>query len=1330
MLSLLSTAVSFDPVLAGDPVTEAPHAKVYSNDLPFLGGEGIGAGDWNSSTNEVRVPGPGCGFEYQHPTNASIKATYTHHGYAESHWAGWLYILMRATDGNVSPTDGFTNRGYEIIWRGDGSTYFHKNGADLSAHVLTSAGNYQWGGSYETEFTTVDLSDGSVRVKFTVNGVSVVDYVDSDSPILEGDRYAAYTDQHTFSVLGDGLKISTPCISKVSSPVGSENFPWASYEDGKILTLASGAAGTGWSGVVFPCQTSGNNGYSVKVTPKQLAGSINLGIGWKNGPHDYNRPNITGEWGWETVGYLLEWERWGTLTLKRGQTSLVSVAGPAFVVDEEKSFSMAMCGFDGGSTRITVLLDGQIKLNYWDIPSAENAPIPCPKGGLGKTPGDLMTTAPIFSFWTAAEIDVTQEADLANKTIIQPQLGAPSFTGSQTIGPNGDVSSLGDGSLLWPTEIENTKVSFDLTPSGSDGSFGILLGYRGNTAALPDDDSWTRKGYEVEIRQNGSISLAKASSILAEGSPLSAFSLVAEGTYRVTASLADIGNAGLIEVAIDDVVILRYVDAESPLLGAFEFGLTCDGITGSATAANVNLPVVITPESLVVGVSKTLSYENPQAGDVVTYAIDATKSTATGTIEDDQVTATSEGNLYVYCVVNGIVGQSKRIVCEEPTIVLSGVPDHYVIGSGAEIKAIASLSDERALSSVTYEIAEGSQLATIDEEGNVTVTGIGQIRIQATIKDTNGFTFVSEAPLGVFVAKPMISLEDVSPMKTGQERVLSAEVNAEIPDGDGFAYQITAGSDCASLGGNTLTATKEGSCTIKVTFATGKPYETIELFEINVIAAKILSLPHGPIIVGDGTGFVKAGLSDGSDGTSVTYHVENGTGKAQIDEQTGEITYVAAGTVFVWAEVDGAITQKATLVLNPQVTLGNALAMVVGGERTLGYHANCELPNEDITLFYEVISGGDLVDLDTVTGECKALAIGVVSLRVHVIGETFSAVSPVISMSIENPIVVVTSPVRDMFVGQDQTIQATLGNGEIKEQAKSIQVIEGGDFVTVDGTNIHATAEGRVKIRVIINGVKGVTHEIVISQPSVMVVAGDMQLNDTQTLECLFLSQDFIPTSLVFELVNTDPSVATLEGNVLHSGNKTGDITIKVTVDGVLTQTTTIHVESAVSLHGVTDGAEYTVGAQVELSYFDAEDSGAKPEYHVVSGNAEIKIVDGKAFLQINGEGDIVLEVVVNGVSSRRITVKGAKPPEPPASSSDEGSSSDPISSSASEESSSGESSSVASSSETPQPQPSGGNNNVGMIVGIALGAVLGAAIATVTAVLIIKGRGHKNDVK
>jgi hypothetical protein len=369
-----ASAINSFEVRADDP-TPVEHADLYSNECVYRGGEGA---TWNPSTNEVTVPSAGTGFEYDAPTNASIKATYTHHGYADSHWAGWLNIAMRATDSDVTPTNGFTNSGYSLAWRGDGTTLFYKNGVQKDV-VAAGAGVYQWGGSYQTEFSTINLSDGSVHVKFKVGETVVVDWIDNDSPILEGTVYASWTDQHNYSVLGCDIIPET--VKNLSAPI-AHNAASIVYEE---ISCAGGA-----SGVSYGYEAGGSQGWTAPFRVNEAAGGTVFSIGAKEAVISK-----------ETPCYFVEMDQWSNLTLGRGDSetpvALVNGVKSNFVVGEIVNVSFRMTDYKNGDTCVTFWYDGAIKFNYWDKKTVENTPVQCnPETG---THEELMTYGNIWTGW-------------------------------------------------------------------------------------------------------------------------------------------------------------------------------------------------------------------------------------------------------------------------------------------------------------------------------------------------------------------------------------------------------------------------------------------------------------------------------------------------------------------------------------------------------------------------------------------------------------------------------------------------------------------------------------------------------------------------------------------------------------------------------------------------------------------------------------------------------------------------------------------------------------------------------------------------------------------
>jgi len=372
-----ASAINSFEVRADDP-TPVEHADLYINECVYSGGEGAG---WNSSTNQATVPGGGCGFEYGVPTNAKTKATFTIGSGAS--WANWIYVRMRATDADVSPTNGFTNAGYCLEWRGNGEFNFTKNGAN-KGYVYVSGLAYQNnGGSFSVEFSTIDYSDGSVHVDITINETPVFNYVDDADPILSGTVYAVSGDGPSVSVTGTDLTL--PSLKSLSAPT-AHNAAAIVYEE---VSFAGGSGGAS-----YHYEARGSQGVSFPFRIDSAGGSGGMAFGAKADVMGGNTPC-----------YYLSFEQWGSFTLRKGKTEspyytdLASGAGVPLSPEAkyESTIGFRMTDFGGGDTCVTVWLGGSIIYNYWDKKTETNTPIACnPINAEGE---DALTYVNLWTDW-------------------------------------------------------------------------------------------------------------------------------------------------------------------------------------------------------------------------------------------------------------------------------------------------------------------------------------------------------------------------------------------------------------------------------------------------------------------------------------------------------------------------------------------------------------------------------------------------------------------------------------------------------------------------------------------------------------------------------------------------------------------------------------------------------------------------------------------------------------------------------------------------------------------------------------------------------------------
>ena len=404
----------------------------------------------------------------------------------------------------------------------------------------------------------------------------------------------------------------------------------------------------------------------------------------------------------------------------------------------------------------------------------------------------------------------------------------------------------------------------------------------------------------------------------------------------------------------------------------------------------------------------------------------------------------------------------------------------------------------------------------------------------------------------------------------------------------------------------------------------------------------ILTYPATPVIVGGENPVFEAGYLDPlAPVASKAFFAVNKTGKGTIGQSSGVFTPIAAGTVDVYAVVDGVETERYEVHVLPKINVKSVLPLAVGGERYLGYEANCDLPaQEDIVVTYELKEPSDVVEFEAATGYVKGLKTGGFFVRVKMVADSFLVYSDYDEIQVEDAFVVFKNPVRNMAVGDTQEFVVTLGNDEVKKTSASIVFIEGADLVETDNWTITAVKPGKVVFKVMVNGISSLTKTIYLVDNTATVMAFDMKTNDTQTLSTVFTSPDYSPTVVYHVIEGVD--LVTIKDDVLKSYDKPGFVTIGAYVEAIEVGRVSFEVTTDVVCEGLTQGQMVFVDRQYSLSfrfYEGAEITSVK--YEIVQGEATITMDGQKGVLTPKKGGDLSVRAVVNGKASNPVTVHG-----------------------------------------------------------------------------------------
>lgn len=511
--------------------------------------------------------------------------------------------------------------------------------------------------------------------------------------------------------------------------------------------------------------------------------------------------------------------------------------------------------------------------------------------------------------------------------------------------------------------------------------------------------------------------------------------------------------------------------------------------------------------------------------------------------------------------------------------------------------------------------------------------------------DSNGFSGELKA-IGVNIPAVTTSLTE-NTFDCKDPVTLSYTLDGKA-DSDSVQYFIDEDKTTAtaSISGNILTATTAGDIEVYA-LVNGVYSKNIKLTATKVVP--VIETVTEPIIVGGEKVTLIAKMEDDSAYTNKVFSIENGTGEATIDPSSGEITAIKAGTIKVWVTIDGADSIVYTLQVSPKIKI-NVPYLAVDGSVEASYSANCELPNEPITVEYSIISmtpqvaGQVVAEIDPSTGIIYGKAVGKYILKVIVRGQTFMG-SDTCELPVSYPVVSV-GVLQDTFVGQTITINPTIDGGVIIT-SKELIIEEGRDLIEINGMQIKALKAGHVVLRVKINGKyeSGIPQTLDIGILTPTIIASDLRIGKAQTLTIMF-NATYTPTKVEYSIIKGQ-DLATITGDTLTALDKTGKVTIKAVVDDIYETTLEINIISKTQL-AIANNQHVQKRQPVRIDYHydaDADEEITSVKFVLVSGFAKLTTVNAEdpancyANLTVYGRGPVKIKVIVNGQESTTQTI-------------------------------------------------------------------------------------------
>ncbi|MBO4939464.1 MAG: hypothetical protein J6D30_00340 [Clostridia bacterium] len=1205
-------------------VTEAAYAQVWVNDLGGFTHEGA---TYNAQTNSVDLLPSGCRFGYDSGfENVEVKSKVTF----VTKGSGNINFFLRM-QGDLK-NNSYTRRGYQFRWYATGQYEVLKNGTKILGVKWTTTPAA--GSTYTVTFSTINQSDGSVKIKALIGTKQVFEYVDATDPVLGGGMYAMTSDGSQLSVTGEGFADKPINLYDMASPVTNANFPSTSIsEDGKVTLTSGGVAG----GAAWGFQQTDFYSYAFKYTPTTADGKLRMTFGSQGTLH---RDDIIGDSGWNDTGYVLQW--WGgngQRHLYRNNKLLEYVWNlPTFVAGQTYEIEYGVTSFGDGSNRVHLKIDGALKMIYFDRPSETNTPLAFTKTGV---PGSLFRYALISGIGANGVIEpIAEKTQYDEKTLLNSQLGTPATHSAATFDRNGGITEMSSGrNAGYNGDFLNTSIKMkgNFTATGS-----MILQLRGQSTVFdtPWGGSWTNKGYAVYLYANGQTILTKNGATLCEGWSLSSKKIATNTDYVIEFGTVNVGeNAVRVFAKIDGSYVVNYLDNNNALTNSGWFTIfNNSGFAGSLMPYGVTYPEISTDlaegKQALVNVPVTLSVTGTSETDEITYYVDETKSTVEATVWGDQLTAKGAGEVVVYACVNGIYGNELTISVKEPaTPQIVGAPSTIVFGSQNVVLDV-KLSDDGEITSKAFFVEDMTGSATINAEtGEITPVKAGTVKVYAVVNDTRTTDVIITIVPVVTVTAPSATIYK------GNELILQYTTNCPTEDVTA-RWQLVEGEGVASLNAETgeLTAIEAGTFSVKVTLTSESFRVDSEALVLQVVVPVLTNLPTTHISLNGAPWTVGVKLSNDGEITSKIFYVEDVTGSATIDAETGAITPVKAGTVRVYAVVNGVETERVTITIAPAVSVATPSAMIFKGDViTLEY--TTDGPTEEVTARWQLVEGEGVVSLNTETGELTAIEAGTFSVKVILTAQSFEVESLPLTLQVVVPVLTNLPEAPIIVGGEVWSVDAKLSNdGEITSKAFFVEDVSGSATIDEQTGAITPVKAGTVRVYAVVNGVE--TERVLLTMnPKVFLhktgsfaFTGVYDLNEYYSANCELPDEEIM---VVFEMVSGG-EYATLDAQtgVLTVGSMPGIVSLKVYVTGetfqAVSAVTSISVEKPIIIVQDSFLGDLFVGQSVTLT-----PSVSQGGIEIVK--AEILAIEGSDCVTIEGTtitavkaGTLKYQVVIN----------------------------------------------------------------------------------------------------
>ena len=737
--------------------------------------------------------------------------------------------------------------------------------------------------------------------------------------------------------------------------------------------------------------------------------------------------------------------------------------------------------------------------------------------------------------------------------------------------------------------------------------------------------------------------------------------------------LASISSKGVLTVSENaknggTVVVMSTLEEFKSNKVAVEIGINVESVTARASKTTLNSGNAVSLNADVLPANATY----PEVKWEVVEGSDLCVLTGNVLIVDDNV-GTDE-TIKVKAVADGVYSNVLEFTINpfvlDVNLVLTSDKVKAYAGDVVNLTTTVKANSD-SYDAITYEITEGSELASVSADGKLTINSTSNEGGKVVVVSKSGAFTSNEIEIALGIKAESIQASANSyELLPGAAVTLTSVVAPENAENKNVTWSIVEGSTYGTVVGNVLLVNDEIEEVSKITVKA-----SIDSIESNVLVFTItppvvdvdLSLTADKNFAYPTEVITLTTKDNAKDDISslITYEIISGSDLATVSTDgkvTIKETATTGGKVVVVSKYNDFVSNEIEIEIGihvSNVTISSNKTELGSGSAVTLYSVISPENASNKALTWEILEGNEICEIN---GNVLLLAdeideAATIKVQATVDGIKSNVLSFTVNPDIHEINLVLTSDKNLAFPGEVVSFNTQVKSDQPVTETVTYEIKEGRSLATIsaDGKlTINETSTTGGKVVVISKIGEFVSNEIEvnigINVSSVTISASKTEVGEGNAIQ---LSSTILPSNATNQNVSWSilqgQDLCVLLGNVIFINDEItedGIITVRASVDGVNSNIIELTVKAPIVVLELTLSSNATSAYPTETIQFSTEvspESEEQAEYYIVSGSDLATIDSNTGLLTIketatNG-GTVIVRSRINGFESNRVSI-------------------------------------------------------------------------------------------